>query len=96
MAENRSRREASLKGISPPDKVENDFYLIDTYAPTPAFTVDGIPPMPGENWQEYHARALAWITIEASTIPVNSSYLSRKQFLARLVAVPIALFLAFR
>ena len=96
MAENRSRREASLKGMSPPDKVENDFYLIDTYEPSPTFTVDGIPPMPGESWQDYHARALAWITIEASTVPANHHYLSRMQFIARLIAVPAIFFLAFR
>jgi hypothetical protein len=82
--------------MSPPEKVETDFYLIDTYEPAPAFTVDGIPPMPGESWQEYHARALAWITIEASTVPANHRYLSRTQFLVRLVTIPLALFLAFR
>lgn len=82
--------------MSPPDKVENDFYLIDTYEPSPTFTVDGIPPMPGESWQDYHARALAWITIEASTVPANHHYLSRMQFIARLIAVPTVLFLGFR
>ncbi|PZU60941.1 MAG: hypothetical protein DI547_00365 [Sphingobium sp.] len=57
-------------------------------APQP-FTVDGIPRLPGESWQEYHERALAWITIEASTIPANGRYMSRRRFVACLIVIPL-------
>lgn len=57
----------------------------------PPFTVDGIPILPGETPREYHKRALEWIRVEAATRPANCRYISRKQLLARLIAIPAAI-----
>jgi hypothetical protein len=91
VAANGSRRREAVKGTTEPEDIRADYFLIESYDVTPAFTVDGIPPLPGENWRDYHARALAWITIEAATIPANTRFMSRFQFLARLLAIPLIL-----
>jgi hypothetical protein len=77
------------------EKVDNGHFPADIYDSSSSFTVDGIPLLPGECWQDYHSRAMAWITIEAATVPANSHFLSRRQFFGRLLIIPILAVMAF-
>lgn len=93
--ENGTRRTESLKRLSAIDRLEGKYSLGEVHGTSPAFTVDGIPALPGESWQEYHKRALAWITIEATrTIPANQRFLPRWQSVALVILVPGILVLA--
>lgn len=81
----------SLKGPKALDHVGTPVFPVETYASSHAFTVDGIPLLFGESLSEYHARALAWITVTAATEPANNRFLSRWQFVARLIIIPATL-----
>ncbi|CAN5197805.1 hypothetical protein BH10PSE12_BH10PSE12_36390 [soil metagenome] len=71
-----TQNDGSLKGSAATDTSVGGYPLADLPTLSPAFTVDGIPAIPGETWRAYHDRALAWITIESRTIPANRRYLS--------------------
>lgn len=95
MTENSSQRRVHEQRLPKEEKVDYGYFPADIYDSSSSFTVDGIPLLPGECWRDYHARALAWITIESATVPANSRFLSRRQFFGRLLIFPALVSLAF-
>lgn len=95
MTENSSQRRVHERRPPEEEKVDYGYFPADIYDSSSSFTVDGIPLLPGEGWQDYHSRAMAWITIESATVPANSLFLSRRQFFGRLLILPAIALLAF-
>lgn len=90
------RRSGLLKGSSSIDRTSDCHVMADASGEAPAFTVDGIPAIPGESWQDYHQRALAWITIESRTIPANRRSMSRWVLAGMIAMAPFTAYLVIR